>query len=126
MEETPILPRFPMGKREAFYAVFLFFINLLLWDSLLYGGGFNLGFSLGILGILGATAWYLRASGARFGGYSRSLLILTAVIAAGYARSGDEALKVLLLPPMTLGASLAFLLAAGQNRRDPGDRKSVV
>lgn len=120
MEETPILPRFPMGKREAFYAVFLFFINLLLWDSLLYGGGFNLGFSLGILGILGTTAWYLKSSGARFGGYNRSLLILTAVIAAGYARSGDETLKVLLLPPMTLGASLAFLLAAGQNRRDPG------
>lgn len=119
------VPRYPAGKRELRFGLAMLFCSVFLWNSILYGG-FNLGFSLGSLAVMGCSVWYLLASGCRFGRYSGSLLVLGGIIAAGFARSSDGFVKFVMLLFLLFAVNVSFCLAAGQNRRSPGGIGSVL
>ena len=58
-------PRYPVGKTEIRFGICTVLLAVGLWNSILYGG-FNLGFALFSLGLLGCNVWYFRKSGRRF------------------------------------------------------------
>ena len=115
----PPAPRFPVGKRELSFGILTAALCVGLWNSILYGG-FNSGYALFSLALLGSTLWFLKSRGCRFGHYERSLLVWAAALIAGFARSSDASLKAVALPASLLAANLSFCLASGQNRRNPG------
>ena len=88
----PHLPKYPVGRQEIIFGVITVILSIGLWNSILFGG-FNLGFSIfSGLSILCAVA-YLLISGCRFSLYSGSLLGLSLVICAGFARTDDGFVK---------------------------------
>ena len=111
-------PRYPAGKRELRFGLAILLFSVFLWNSILYAG-FSLGFSLGILAVMGCSVWYLISSGCRFDRYSGALLVLAGLIAAGFARSSDGFVKFVMVLFLVFAGNLSFCLAAGQNRRDP-------
>lgn len=113
------------GGRELLFGAVLLPLAWLYVNAVLYGG-YNLGFS--VFAIL-CTAWavvYLLRRGCRLTLYSASLLILCAVIAAGFARSDDGFVKLILRLFLFVGTNLALALLAGQNLRDPGKASSLL
>ena len=118
------LPRFFIGKRELKFGIFTVILAVGLWNSILYGG-FNLGFAFFSLLLLGGNVWYLKKAGCCFGAYERGLLILSALILAGFARSSDAVVKAVMLGAALFGVNLSFCLASGQNRRGSGEFRTV-
>lgn len=118
-------PRYPAGKRELRFGAALLLCSVFLWNSILYGG-FNLGFAIGSLTVIGCSVWYLLANGCRFDRYSGSLLGLGGVLAAGFARSSDSFVKFVMLLFLLFAVNESFCLAAGQNRRSPGGVGSIL
>ena len=47
-------PRYPAGKRELRFGLAILLCSVFLWNSILYAG-FSLGFSLGILAVMGCS-----------------------------------------------------------------------
>ena len=113
------LPRYPVGKRELRFAVVTAILAVGLWNSILYGG-FNLGFAFFSLGLLLCNVWYLKGKGHKFGGYGTALLIFSAALLAGFARSSDAVVKAAALLAALFAVNLSFCLAAKQNRRSSG------
>lgn len=118
-------PRCPAGKRELRFGLAILLCSVFLWNSILYAG-FNLGFSLGVLAVMGCSVWYLISSGCRFDRYSAALLVFAGLIAAGFARSSDGFVKFVMLLFLLFAGNLSFCLAAGQNRRSPNGLGSVL
>ena len=119
MYEPAPLPRFPVGKWELRFGILLAILAVGLWNSILYGG-FNLGFAVFSLGMLGCNVWYLRSSGGRFGRYSTALLIASTALLAGFTRSSDGAVKAAALLAVLFAVNLSLCLACRQNRRSSG------
>lgn len=117
--QFPPSPRYPVQKREAIFGASLLICSIFLWNSILYGG-FHLGFALGYISVTACSVWYLSSCGHRFDRYSGSLLLLSMVIAAGFARSTDGFVKFVMLSFLLFSSNLCFCLAANQNRRSPG------
>ena len=101
MEERT-LSRYPAGKRELIFGLLVLLFGTFTWNSILYGG-FCLGFALGAVALTGCSFWYLLRCGFRPGKYEAALLILEAVIFAGFARSSDSDVKagMLLMAPVS-------------------------
>lgn len=118
-------PRYPAGKRELRFGLAMLLCSAFLWNSILYGG-FNLGFAIGSLTVMGCSVWYLLVSDYRFDRYSGSLLALGGIIAAGFARSSDGFVKFVMLLFLLFAVNVSFCLATGQNRRSPGGISSVL
>lgn len=106
---------FPMGKPELVFALLFLLFSLVMCNGLLYAGA-NLALAVGILGNLFSTAGYLWVKKHRPDGYSAGILLLSALIAAAFPRSADAGMKALAMPVLLVIPSLAFCLAAGQNR----------
>lgn len=117
--------RYAAGRRELGFALAMALGNIYLWNCILFAG-FNLGFALGALLVMGCSVWYLHACGCRFDGYGRGLLILSAVLAAGFGRSSDAFVKGVCAVFLLFGTNLALCLATGQNRRDPNGAASLL
>ena len=122
--EPAPLPRFFIGKREMKFGIFTVILAVGLWNSILYGG-FNLGFAFFSLLLLGCNLRYLKKTGCRFGAYEKGLLILSALLLAGFARSSDAVVKAVMLGAVLFGVNLSFCLASGQNRRRSGEFRTV-
>ena len=122
-EPTP-LPGFPVGKQELKFGILTAILAVGLWNSILYGG-FNLGFVVFSLGIQVCNIWYLRSRGCRFGAYERALLVLSALILGGFARSSDTVVKAVMLGAVLFGVNLSFCLASNQNRRSSGEFRTL-
>lgn len=120
----PISP-FPTGKRELIFGIFAVICCLLLCNFTLFGG-FNLGFAIGTIACITCAAGYLLAAGCRADGYSATLLLISVVIAAGFARSDDGFVKFVLVCFLLLSVNLALCLMAGQNRRSPAGFTSLA
>lgn len=121
----PASPRFPVGKKEWIFGILTVVLCIGLWNSILFGG-FNLGYAVFALGLLGCNVWYLKAKGHRFGRYGTALLVFAAILTAGFARSSDGLVKAVMLLFVLFAANLSFCLAAGRNRRSPGGFSTVL
>lgn len=122
---APPAPPFPTGKRELIFGIFTVIACLLLCNFTLFGG-FNLGFAVAAVACIGCMVGYLHASGRRLKGYSAALLVLSVVIAVGFARSDDGFVKFVMLCFLLLAVNLALCLMAGQNRRSPAGLSSLL
>ena len=118
-------PRYPVGRQELCFGILTAVLAVGLWNSILYGG-LNLGFAFFSLLLLGCNWAFLRAKGYRFGRYGTALLVYSAVITAGFARSSDGAVKAVMLLFSLFAANLSFCLAAKQNRRGSGGFSSLL
>lgn len=125
MEQPITKTAFPTGKREMIFCAAMALIGLGLANSMLMGG-FNLGFAVTACASIGAGFCYLSASGNRANWYTRSVLTLCLVIAAGFGYSADGGVKTVLFLFLLTGVNLALCQMAGQNRRDPGQFHSLL
>lgn len=116
---------FPTGKREVLFAGLILLACLALTNFVMEGG-FSLGFALAAIGSIACSAGYLLLSGCKPTAYSVSLLVLSGVIVAGYARSDDGFVKFVMLFFLFAGVNLGLSLLAGNHRRDPGGVLSVL
>ena len=121
--EAPTPPsvryKFPTGPKEIAFAFFAMLCGMMLFNFIIEGG-FNLGFAIAMGSYILCASVYQFASGSRITAYSLGLLILSLVIAAGFARSGDGLVKFIMLLFLTVSVNLGLCLTAGQNRRNPG------
>ena len=116
---------FPTAGRELIFGLVILVTGMLLRNSVLFGG-FNLGFAIfSGLSILCAVA-YLLISGCRFSLYSGSLLGLSLVICAGFARTDDGFVKFVMFCFLLVSTNLGLCLLAGQNRRSPNGVTSLL
>ena len=116
---------FPMGRRELFFGLGILLFSLVLCNGLFYYGP-NLGATLGLLGLLGCSFFYLLSWGHKPDRYSAALLILCALIAGAFPRSDDTGLKALMILVLMTFPALAFCLTAGQNLRNPKGITSLL
>ena len=123
--QPPELPVYPTGKRELLFGGAMLLCSVFLWSVILYGG-FNLGFALGTIAVIGCSAGYLHGRACRFDRYSGALLVLACLIAAGFGRSSDGFVKLVLLLFLIFAVNLSLCLASGQNRRSPNGFGSVL
>ncbi len=118
-------PVFPAEKRERRLALCLAAVGILLADTVLFGGLY-LGFSLVYMVGLMLSVGYLLKSGSRLRPYTAALLALALVIGAGFARSNDSGVKLVMLGLLLLSGNLGLCLLAEQNRRSPGSALTVL
>lgn len=109
---------FSSGSKELILAVLVVIASLLAVNFTLYGG-FNLGFAAAALISMLICTVYLLLSGCKPTPYSLSILVLCAIIAAGFGRSDDGFVKMVLLIFLFLGINLGFGLLSGKNRFSP-------
>ena len=124
-ENANISPRYPAGRRELTFGAALVICSVFMWNCILYGG-FQLGFAIGATAVIGCSVWYLLGCGYRFDWYTTALLVLSGIIAAGFARSSDGTVKFIMLLLLLFAVNLCFCLVTGQNRRAPGGIGSVL
>lgn len=110
---------YPVDQKDMILALGAILCALFMVNVVFFGG-FHLGFAVVSLALIGLAAIYLRVAGRRCGVYSTVLLILSGVIAAGYARSDDGFVKFVLLGFLFVGVSQALGIQSGQNRKLPG------
>ena len=116
---------FPTGKKEVLFAGLIAIASLALCNFIMEGG-FALGFALAAIGSIVCSAVYLLTSGCKPTAYSVSLLALSCVIAAGYARSDDAFVKFVMVFFLFFSINLGLCLLAGNNRRNPGGIRSLL
>lgn len=114
----PRRPVFSFGARELAFLAMQLILNIFLWNSILFGG-FNLGFALGAVCLVGCSGWYLVGRGGKVNWYPVTLLFFGMVIGAGFARSDDGFVKYVMAHFLLLAVNLALCLMAGQNLRSP-------
>ena len=115
----PPSPSFPVGKKELLFAAGALLCGMMLCNFTLFGG-WNLGFALAAWGCIFCAFGYLFCTGCRPDPYSVSLLVLCLCIAAGFARSADDFVKLVLLFFLLAGVCLALSITAKKNRFSAG------
>lgn len=115
---------FPTEGREKCFAFAALIAGLILCNFTLFGG-FGLGFAMGMDLCILASASYLLSRGHRLTAYSALLLILSLVIGAGFARSDDGFVKLVMLVFLFVSVNLGLTLLAGQQRHAAGGISSL-
>ena len=121
--EPPVV--YPAGRREVVFLLLTAAAAFFFCNSLMYGG-FRLGFAIGMVLCIFCGWGYLFACGRKPGLYSRFLLAASAVIAAGFARSGDGFVKFVMLGFLFVGVNLGLTLQAGAERHAPGTMGTLL
>lgn len=116
---------FPTGKKEILFAGGILLCAMALCNFVLFGG-FNLGFSIAAVACIICSCGYLLAAGCKPTAYSLTLLILSVLICAGFARSDDGFVKFVLTGFVLVSVNLALCLIAGQNLHKPGKVSSLL
>ena len=129
MEENYTFPQpqrkwFPAGNRELIFGLFALIIGLFT-GNMVVCGGFRLGYAIGAVLAVGLSWGYLHRCGCKGDGYTKTLLVLSVVIAAGFGWSSDRLVKGCLFLFLVAGVNLAFCLMAGKNRFAPGSARSL-
>ncbi len=126
MENTrPPRPALPTGKRELIFGALTLLLGIMTVNSVFFAG-LNLGFAVFAgLALLTAVA-YLMSRGGKLTGYSTSLLALSMIIIASFARGDDGFVKFVLFCFLLIAANLGLTLLAGKNRRAPGGLTSLL
>ncbi len=115
----------PTGNRELIFGLGIGITGLFLGNVMIYGG-FRLGFAIAAVLSLALTWGYLHRCGHKGNGYTRTVLGLCLVIAAGFGWSADTFVKGVMLLFLLTGANLAFCQMAGQNRFAAGSVWSLL
>ena len=115
----------PAGKRELLFAVACALCSMLLVNATLFGGC-NLGFAVAVTVSIVCAAGYLLINGAKPTAYSRSILVLSLIIAGSFARSDDNFVKFVMVCFLLVSVNLGLCLLAGKNRRNPGSAASLA
>jgi len=124
--ESAEMPRsYPTRGKELIFAACILCSCLLLCNFIIYGG-LNLGFAIAAILTIACSVTYLLLNRCRLTVYSSALLVLSLVIAAGFARSDDGFVKFVLASFLLVSVNLALCLLARQNRRDPGTAGSLL
>ena len=121
----PPAPVFSTDKGELLFGLWTVFFSLCAFNGLFWGGGALL-FGLAILALLGGSVLYLHRRGHRFGFYESAILVLCGLLGAGYLFSSDGYMCAVSFLILLNVPSLAFCIAAGQNRRSPGGVMSLL
>lgn len=124
MENQQVGRAFPTGLKELGFGVATMCAGLLLINSSLCGG-FSLGFAIGYLLCLLCSVLYLVCSGRKPSKYSFTLLFLSAIIAASFARSDDSLVELVMFCFLVVSTNLGLCLLAGKNRHAPGSVRSL-
>ena len=112
------------GSRELIFGLLALILGLFTANAVIFGG-LGLGFAIGSV-LMTALTWnYLHRCGFKTNGYTAALLVLSAVIAAGFGWSADLFVKGWLFLFLTVGVNLACCLMAGRNRFTPGSARSL-
>lgn len=119
------LPAFETGKKELLFGLLLLISALALCNFTLFGA-FNLGFAMGQVACIACAFFYLLTCGCTPDWYSGSLLALSVIIAAGYARSDDGFVKFVMFFFLTVSTNLGLCLMAKKNRYCPGSLRTVL
>ena len=115
---------FPVEKRELIFGGILLAVCFLLVNCLFFGG-LNLGFAIAYTLCVVCSGGYLLCSGSKPTAYSITLLSLSIVICASFARSNDVPVKVILACFLFFATNLGLSLLAGNNRFLPGSARSL-
>ena len=118
-------PIFPVGKGELAFALWIFVFSLAAMNGMFFGWS-HLLFGLSLLALLGGSAFYLRRRGHRFGWYESTLLVLCGLMCVGFFTSGDTGMAGFATLILMVVPSLAYCIAAGQNRRSPAGVLSLL
>lgn len=105
-------------KKELIFAVLMALCSLLAVNFTLFGG-FNLGFAVVVVLCICLTVGYMLLSHCRPNVYALTVLSLCALIAAGFVRSDDLFVKLVMGMFLFLGITLGFSLLSGKNRFSP-------
>ena len=105
---------FPVGKNELLFGIFVVIFSLAFCNFTLFGG-LNVGFAITAILCICSSAGYLVASGCRLTAYSGTLLTLSVIVAAGFARTDDIFVKFVMLLFLIISCNLGLCLLAGQN-----------
>ncbi len=116
--KPPAPASYPAGSRELIFGGMLLLCTMTVCNFTAFGG-FNLGFAIGLWLCVGCSAVYLWKPG-KGKAYPLTLLGLCLVMAAGFARSDDGFVKLVLMCFLFVGINLGLTLLAGKNRWDPG------
>ena len=116
---------FPVGKRELIFGAVLLAVCLLMVNCVFFGG-LHLGFAVAYILCILCSGAYLICSGRKPTAYSASLLALSIVTAASFARSDDSFVKLVMLCFLFISTNLGLSLLAGKNRYHTGGIRSVM
>ncbi len=116
---------YPAGKRELLFGLLILACSLAMANFTVFGG-LNLGFAVMQCLCIVLPAAYLRASGRKLGGYKSALLILSLVIALGFARSADGFVKFVMACFLFVAVNLGLCLHSEQNLRSPAGVMSLL
>ncbi len=123
--QVPVEPRFTAHGLEMIFGGVILLLSVLMCNFILYGG-FHLGFGL-VAGVAVICSWvYLSKSGRRFGGYEKTLLILSLLICLGFGRTNDGNAKFTMVLFLFAAVNLALCIGTGQNRRNPQGAMSLL
>lgn len=125
-QEEPRRFSIPTGKKELIFGVVILLFGLAMFNSILFGGGYQLGYAIFAACGLLAVAAYLLASGCKPTAYSITLLVLDLVILGSFARSNDAFVKFVMLCFLVVSINLGLCLTAGQNRFRPAGVSSLL
>ena len=130
MEQNELYPStplaaYPTGKRELTFGLAILLCALALANSICFAG-FHLGYAVTQSLCILATFFYLLASGKKPSLYSGTLLVLSLVITAGFARSDDRFVKFVMVCFLFVAVNLGLGLQAGQNRRPSAGITSLL
>ena len=116
---------YPTGKREFTFGLAILFCSLALTNCILFAG-FELGYAIAQGLCILVSFFYLLASGRKPSLYSGTLLALSLMITAGFARSDDGFVKFVMVCFLFVAVNLGLGLQAKQNRRSPRGITSLL
>lgn len=127
--EVPPVPvnhyAIPVGMGEFILAAAMLVLGI-AQANFIFTGGLQLGYAITAPLLILCAAGYLIRRGHRLTWYSAELLVFSAVIALGFARSNDGLMGFYMFLFQLVGTNLGLCLLAGQNRRDPGSAGSLL
>ena len=123
--EAEPAPKFMARGREFAFGGVILLLSILMCNFVFYGG-FHLAFGIIAAGAILCSWLYLKKAGHRFGGYEKTLLILSLLICPGFGRTNDALAKFYLLLFLFVAVNLALCIGAGQNRRNPQGAMSLL
>ena len=115
----------PAGKGELLLAALMAVLGI-AQANFIYAGGLQLGYALISPLMILCAAGYLIRRGHKLTWYNGSLLLFSALISLGFARSNDSQVMLYLLLFQLGGTNLGLCILAGQNRRDPASAVSLL
>ena len=118
-------PFFSTGKREFLFALLILVTGWLLCNSVFYAG-FHLGFAIFVACVIVLSTVYLLLCGRRLTLYTGTLLGMSLVLCASFARSDDGFVKFIMFCFLVVSSNLGLCLLAGQNRRKPSGITSLL